>query len=405
MTTHESSRRRFLAAAGVAVAVAPAHVTAAGAGDRLNVGIIGVGARGSSLMNRLRKQRTHTVAITAVCDVLPAHLARAYEATGKLAERYSDYRRLLEQKDLDAVVIATPPHRHAEQFIDSVRAGRAVYIEAPLSHTIEEAHAMARAAAEAAVPVQVGAQHRSAPHFIAAKAEIIDKGLLGKVSHVCSWWRWRHPGARRDEAPQGLDWGRFLGTAAPAAPDADRYWNWRYYWDTSGGILTDHGHHVCDWVHWFMGEDRPVSAAMSGGTYGIRHWEVPDTFAAVWEYADRWTAEFSVSYLSSFSHWHDHGTCLRGTDGALEISRAGWRFFSEAEKRVVKEGGASDMDGAHIENFLNGMAGGSVAPRATVRDAVHAVCTVHAANAAFRAGAKLRIEPDWTLTRSTPATS
>ncbi len=392
---HLSSRRNFLLKTASVSAVAPSLSRVLGANERINLGLIGAGKRGFSLLNRMRTQKAHPVFFKAVCDVYPAYLQRARKATGNMADGYEDYRALLARGDIQAVVIASPEHWHRTHLVDAIKAGKHAYVETPLSHTVEEAEEMVQVVQQSKQIVQVGIQERSAPHFESARREILDKKAppLGTITQVSAWWRMRWPEALNDKKPEKLSWGLFLGQETASAPPG-RFWEWPFYPETGGGILTLRGSHVCDWIHWFMEVERPTSAAMSGGKYVIHRWDVPDTFTAVWEYPN-WTAEFSVSCGSSFTDWHDHGVCFRGTDGALEISRRGWRRYSALEKQIVKEIPGSDMDGAHVANFLACIAGSGATPNAPVEVGRNAACAAHCAYEAFREERKLTIGDGW----------
>ncbi len=389
-------RRRFLAQAGLAALGAPSLRKVLGANERLHLGLIGAGKRGFTLLNRLRTQKAVPLVFTAVCDVYPPHLERARKATGEAAEAYVDHRKLLEQKDLSAVVIATPEHHHRNHLLNALAAGKHVYLETPLSHSIDETREAVAAVARSGLIVQVGLQERSGPHFLSAKKEIIDKGSLGTITQIEAWWRIRisQPAA---PPPKGLNWDLFLGPARVPAPSPEHFWRWRFFWAFSGGFMAEPGHHICDLMNWFGALPVPQLVSMGGGAYARKQWEVPDTFVALWRYPTL-VATFSVSAVSSFNDWHDHGICFRGTEGSLEISRKGWRFYSEAEKRVIKELGPSDLDGAHLENFLLCVrAGDSKKLAAPVTEVFSGMCAAHAANRAYRECKAFGVKENWAL--------
>ena len=395
------TRRGFLRNTSAACAAAPALAHVLGANDRVRLGLVGAGRRGYALLNRIRTRKTRPAVFTAVCDVYPEHLEKAARAAGKQAKKYVDHRALLAARDVDAVVIASPDHWHCDHLTEALASGKDAWCETPLCRTVQEAGVILEAARKSKRLVQVGTQERSGPHFLAAKAEVLDAGLLGTIVQVSSWWRlrWTAPPNRRE--PKDLDRNRFLGRARIDAFTPLHFWEWKFFRAFSGGPVTEKGHHTCDWTHWFTGVDTPRSVTMTGGTFVVRRWEVPDTFTVVWQYPG-FISEFSVSYGSGFSDWHDHGVCFRGTEGSLEISRRGWRFYAEGDRRILKESAGSDIDGAHIENFLACLVDRSKEPNAPLESAVRASSAAAAAETAFNEKRRISIGATW---RPSPAAS
>jgi predicted dehydrogenase len=253
----ESNRRRFIkGAAGAALF----SKTVTGANDRVNVGVVGVGARFYLLDAAYYKQEDVNVA--AICDVnknkLDAYQSKLKE---KKFQTFTDYRRMFELKDIDAVVICAPDHQHAPIMIGALQAGKDVYVDKPASNTVDAAVAMLKAYRASNRVVQLGTQQRSWDHFRAA-AKLIWDGYIGDVTHVIVAHSAGGPGgggrggaAGSTEKPEGLDWDAFLGPAKRVPYDSRRYSNWRAYWDYGGGMTTDWGVHWMDIVHLCMKSD------------------------------------------------------------------------------------------------------------------------------------------------------
>src|SRR6266700_1170273 len=280
--------KRMVQAGAVVSASALSADRVAGANERVRVGLIGCGGRGM-LVARLMRE-VPDVEFAAVCDLNPPHLARAKEWAGASAKDYKDFRRLLEQKDVDAVLIATPDHWHAIPTVLACQAGKDVYVEKPLAYSIKEGRAMVDAARRSNRIVQAGTQHRSAPHFREV-ARIIQSGELGHV-HFVRVWNYLNMSpdgigrAPDSSPPDGLDWDFYLGPA-PAVPfNKNRFLvTYRWFWDYAGGMATDYGTHRFDSVLQVMGADAPASATASGGRYALKDGaETPDVLQITYEF-------------------------------------------------------------------------------------------------------------------------
>ena len=206
------------------------------------------------------------------------------------AKTFTDHRKLLETKELDAVLIATPDHWHATCAIDALNAGKDVYVEKPLTRTIEEGPPIVKAARVNDRICQVGMQQRSGKHYLEAKKEYIDTGKLGKITLARTWWHGNGYHLRRAPAslqtqPSNLDWAHFLGPLKWRDWDPQQYWNWRAYLDFGGGQVTDLFTHWIDVVHMFMGQDIPTSAVAAGGVYAYKDGRTaPDTINVLLDY-------------------------------------------------------------------------------------------------------------------------
>ena len=230
-------RRQFVTAA---LATAASYGRILGANERIRVGAIGTGGRGQYLLSQLKLAEGNE--IVACCDVYEPRRLEAKTKYGAADARdYLDYREVLERKDIDAVVIGAPDHWHVPLTMAAVGAGKDVYCEKPVTHTIAEGAPLIAAVRESNRVVQIGLQQRSWEHFAQARQEIHD-GRLGQVTLIRTYWYQNHiPSMGRTPSfdMAKLDWKRFLGTAADRAFDADQFGNWRWYWDFGGGAMTD----------------------------------------------------------------------------------------------------------------------------------------------------------------------
>jgi predicted dehydrogenase len=251
-----------------------------GANDKVVLGVIGPGDRGRYDMSYFLE--SGQVRVAALCDIYGAHIDLAKQEAPD-AKTFSDHRQLLEMKELDAVLIATPDHWHARCAIDALNAGKDVYVEKPLTLKIEEGPAIVKAARVNGRICQVGMQQRSGKHYIQAKQEYIETGRLGKITLARTWWHGnmfhvRRAPASLQQQPSDLDWAHFLGPVKWRDYDPQQYFNWRAYLDFGGGQVTDLFTHWIDVVHMFLGSDIPTSAVASGGVYAYKDGRTaPDT--------------------------------------------------------------------------------------------------------------------------------
>ena len=325
----ELNRRDFLKAA--AIAAGPAVIPAQGANEKVNVGWIGVGTRGNAGIDWLHTAAANEVQITAICDTYDGYIARAQDRLqtiwGSKAKAHKDYRELLADKSIDAVYIMTPEHLHHDMAIAALKAGKHVYIEKPLAHTIEEGFDIVKAWEQSKKIVQVGTQNRSSSLYKKAK-ELIKQGMVGDVHFVRAFWyrnglpnetSWRYV-IPAEANPQNTDWNRFLGTAPKRAWDPHRYFQWRLYWDYSGGISTDLLVHQTDIVNFMLSKTVPKSCMASGGVY---RWtdqaddrDVPDCLSAVYDYSDKMQLNYSC-YLGN--EFFGYGEEIMGDEGTLRV--------------------------------------------------------------------------------------
>jgi predicted dehydrogenase len=256
------------------------------ASEKIVLGFVGTGGMGTGLINTFKN--FPDVEIAAVCDVYEPHLRRAQSAAGGAPEAVHDFRRVLDRKDVDAVVIATPDHWHGITTILACQAGKDVYCEKPLAHRIQEGRAMVSAAEKSRLVTQMGNLIHAGENYHRV-VEIVRSGVLGKISKVRVWLAADRSGLGRPAdapAPEGCDYDFWLGPAPKRAFNPNRFtFNWRYFWDYGGGILTDFCCHIVDLVHWAMDVEAPLSVSATGGRYALAdNAEVPDTLDVTYEY-------------------------------------------------------------------------------------------------------------------------
>ncbi|MBD3266811.1 gfo/Idh/MocA family oxidoreductase [bacterium] len=365
MNTISTISRRLFAQTGLAGALyasAPAMQTSR-AGEILRLGVIGCGNRGRyDVKNFLRFDG---VEVTAICDPDPRQMdAMMAESIKDRArpKRYADFRELLDRQDIDMVLIATPDHWHALPFIEACKAGKDVYCEKPAALTIYEGRQMVNAARKYNRITQIGTQQRSNPHYKQAR-EIILGGVLGQVTHIECWnvsnRLHRNMGSPPDCAPpEGVDYNMWLGPAPKRAFNPNRFHgSWRWFWDYSGGQVTDWGTHHMDIVQWFLDRAYPKTVCMSGGKFALEdNGEMPDTTNIVWEYDGDATVHYFNRMCSEKTH---HGKVLGikvyGSEATLFIDRGGFEVKRITDGHILKTAKASDRTDVHIQNFLDGV--------------------------------------------------
>jgi predicted dehydrogenase len=319
------NRRTFNQGAVAVGALATLHVSGMpvlSSNERVRLGFIGVGNRGDQLLDAFMVHKD--AEIVALSDVYVPYLEAAQKKIGGKAILHHDYRKLIDQKDIDAVVIGTPDHWHALQFVAACRAGKDVYVEKPLSLTIGEGRKMVAAAAETGRVTQVGLHRRSSAHIQEA-VQLVRSGAIGKVTVAkCYHLRNESPlgiGNPPDcDPPPGLDWDLWLGPAPKVAYNPNRcLYKFRWFWDYSGGQLTNFGTHYLDVIQWALGQDAPKGVLAVGGKYAIQdNRQIPDTMEAVWEYDGGTLVTFSqFNANNSWGNVRGWEIEFRGTKGTL----------------------------------------------------------------------------------------
>jgi predicted dehydrogenase len=395
------TRRRFVGAfaagAGGALASSLAPRSPAfpigskpGPKERLRLGVIGTGGRAHHLMKLLNDIGLSD--FVALSDVYEPRLQSARALAGGKAETFADFRRVLDRKDVEAVVIATPDHWHCPMITAAVAAGKDVYVEKPLSRTIEEGALTVKAVRSANRIVQVGLQQRSWPHFVRAK-DLVREGRLGKINLVLCHWYQNYPRAlpRLDVETKQLDWKAFLGSAREQPFDPARWRFWRFFWDFAGGILTDLLTHWIDVIQWAMDEEAPRSATAAGARESNEYFETPDTVSASFLYSKGFLVTYNGSMNCSLT---GGGIVFRGDKGYLELNRDRLALFPEGVKPAENTSFpepelllTSDHDGTkdHLINFLDSVRSRQE-PNAPVEVGHSATRTSHLGNLSLRSG-------------------
>jgi len=381
-------RRQFIAAA---LTAAPLFVprSAWGANDRFAYGLIGSGGRGRYLQTNFQKLGAQCVAIAEVYD-------RNVEASLKItpeAKTFTDYHELLAQPGIDAVVVATPDHQHAPCLFAALDAKKDVYLEKPMSHSIGESQRMIQAVRKTDRIVQIGMQRRSAPAVIEAK-KVFDSGILGKVTLAKPMWNWNvSKPLDNTTLPGKLDWKRFLGNAKDRDLEPMRFRSWRYFWDYSGGNMTDQGTHLMDVVQWFTGAGFAKSAVCFGQRAKNTGSEVPDVFTAVFEY-EKLMATWTLNYCNSYDN--DWSVMFQGDQGTMLLNTAGYKIWAEPwlkNPTPVKEMAAPVPIEPHIQNFMDCVKSRQQ-PNAPVEVGASAVSAPHLANVAFHSDRRAKLSAD-----------
>jgi predicted dehydrogenase len=384
----EHTRRSFLSSAiAAAPLLAPQGVW--GANDRLAYGLIGAGGRGRDLTANFKKLGAECV---AVADVYEPNLQSALRGSPD-AKGYADYHDLLAQPGLDAVVVAAPDHHHAPMLFAALEAKKDVYLEKPMSHSLEESQRIIDAVRKSKQIVQVGMQRRSAPAVLEAK-QILDSGILGKITLVKPMWNWNvSKPLDNTPLPGKLDWKRFLGSAPERDLEPMRFRSWRYFWEYSGGNMTDQGTHLMDVVQWFTNSGMARSAVCYGQKAKNTGSEVPDVFCAVFEYPNL-MATWTLNYCNSYEN--DWSIQFQGDQGTMILNAAGYRIWKEpvpSNPAPVQQKAAPIPLEAHIQNFMDCVKSRQE-PNAPVEVGASAVSAPHLANVAFHAGRQARLSAD-----------
>ncbi len=384
-----TDRRSFLIATGL---TALASSRALGANDTLRIGVIGAGQRMGTLLDCAAKSGPHQ--IVAVSDPCKPHreavLTRPQAAN---ATTHIDYRPVLDNKEIDAVLIATPDHWHVTIATAALAAGKDVYLEKPVTHSLEEGPILQNAVRSTKQILQCGMQQRSWTHFRHA-VDMIQQGDLGRVLQVRTYW-WQNyqrstaPGSAKIAlGPENLDWKQWLGNAPDQPFNEDRFYRWRWYWNFGGGAMTDLFTHWIDIVHWAMQSDQPSRVFMLGDKYLFDEWDCPDTVQAALRYpAGKNGKPFDVVYEGMMaSSIDDGGLEFRGTEATLKLNRSGLNVFREGvrgdQNPVQTEHSTGDGTVTHMQNFFECLRTRQQ-PNAPVEAGISAANAGHLANQAY----------------------
>lgn len=330
------SRRDFAkTAAAATVSTALSNARVVGANDRVRLGFIALGNRGDQVLDAFLAHKDCQV--TAICDIYQPYLDFAAQKIGTSPKQFKDYRQVLDAKDVDAVVIATPDHWHALQTIQTCQAGKDVYVEKPLSLCVAEGRKMVEAVRKHNRVAQVGIHRRSSP-FVKEAAEIVRSGYLGKVMavrafHIQNEWP-KGIGNPPDEAPlKDFDWEAWLGPAPKRAYNRNRtFYRFRWFWDYSGGQVTNFGVHYIDAIHWALGQDTPLAVTAMGGKFAIEdNREIPDTLEVSWLYPGNTLVTFTQINANAAPAGLNNGEIeFRGTKGTLYLKSNGYEVVPDS---------------------------------------------------------------------------
>src|SRR5260221_660948 len=374
------SRRNFIVASGL---TALASTRVFGANDTIRVGVIGAGHRMKGLLDAADKVGPYE--IVAVSDVYGPNCDAIKDRSLGLATTHLDYREVLE-KDVDAVIIASPDHWHVRMAVDALAAGKDVYLEKPVTHTIEEGATLTRAVRSSKQILQCGMQQRSWTHFRDA-VEMIQGGSLGRVVQVRTFWWQNYHRNRPPKAmdPQALDWKLWLGSAPDQPFSQEKFDHWRWFWNFGGGAMTDLFTHWIDVVQWAMKSDQPRQAYMLADKYIFEQWDCPDTIQAAFRYPG-----FDVVYEGMMnSSIDDGGIEFRGTEATLKIDRGGFAVYRErvedGKNPVLTERSFRDGTISHMENFFECIKTRKE-PNAPIETGVAAARAGHIGNMAYQHG-------------------
>ncbi len=357
----EFMQRSALGGAAMSVALGEAYgedsetPERASPNGRVTVGMIGVGARAQELMQAI--MALPNTEIVGVCDAYKGRVERAVARTKGRSKVYKDYREILADKSIDTVVIATPDHWHATMAIDAVRAGKDVYIEKPMTYSIDEGNNIIAEVKKSGRILQVGSQGMSSRTQQKAR-EIIASGKMGQVTMIRAFYNrntaggaWIYP-IPPDASPQAVDWEMFLGPAPKRPVDYARFFRWRCYQDYSGGIATDLFVHLVTSIHYMMNAKMPANVVGMGQLYRWKESrDVPDTINAILEYPEGLTANLSSTFNNQLSS--EGGFQILGTKGSMVLGGGGLTFHPETvfeDNRWIVESWPQALEDAYYKD-------------------------------------------------------
>ena len=407
------TRRRFAGAAAAAIATSQFPIL--GANDRVNVGVAGLGGRGSDHIN-FYGQLTADCRVAAVCDVNQTARERAsariLKEQGFTPKEYVDMRDLFASKDIDAVSLPLPNHWHALATIWACQAGKDVYVEKPASHNVFEGRKMVEAARKYGRMVQVGTQSRSIDHKMRA-VELVRNGALGKiymVRGICYRRRFSIGHTPDQPIPAGIDWDKFLGPAPMRPYSKNRFaYNWHWMWDTGNGDIGNQGAHEMDIALWALGADSwPSTVVATGGKYVWEDdQETPNTLTATYNFAGR-QLSFDLRNLPTPTEAlaplrpNYVGNIFLGDQGFIVMDQGSFQQYrstgnvhgkdSYEKVPVVIQHGVDTVP--HMKNFLDAVRTRDYKSlRAEIEIGARSAAFSHLANASYRAGRMLKLDP------------
>jgi predicted dehydrogenase len=338
----------------------------ASANEKIVIGVIGCNNMGNGIMNHALNQPN--VACAAICDldnnIAAKRAEEVFKKTGKKPLLYTDFRQLLENKDIDAVVVGTPDHWHCLPTVYACEAGKDVYVEKPLANSIGECTAMVKATRRYNRIVQVGQQQRSGEHWQKAM-QLIQSGGIGTLRKVHAWANFNYaigqPKVPDEAAPADINFDMWLGPAPQRSYNKTRHHGaWRFFWDYGGGLMTDWGAHLLDIALWVKNvQTAPLSVVATGGNYyppDFAH-ETFDTMSVLYQLPDYTISWEHTAGAQNGPYGRSYGLAFVGNDATLVIDRGGWELFPEIDKggykvpAVPKRGGKETHE-EHVRNWL-----------------------------------------------------
>lgn len=411
---HEGNRRQFLGsstkgAAGVAAGLVGISTTVAAdsPSGRVNVGVIGARNCGRELATTLGS--FPDVSVTAICDVDESVLAesvRAVEEVGsRVPTKHRDFRRVLDDPSIDAVIIATPDHWHGVMASLAIQAGKDVYLETPVAHSIEESRRIIQVAASSDRVIQVGLQERSGPHFQSA-IEVVRSGQIGRVALARAWATHRRKsiGAKAERrAPRTADYEMWLGPAPKRAFHPNRFHhNWHWFWDYGSGELGKWGVHLLDVARWGLGVEFPDRVSANGGKYAFNDdQETPDTLLATYSFGDKTIVWEHRQWSNHAMEGRSAAAAFYGDAGTLIVDRGGWKVYDSSENLTDS---SSNLLSNHLRGFIDCVK--SREQPAAGLEVGHASTTLcHLGNIAYRVGHEIHFDAKKQLIVGDPSAS
>ncbi len=388
---HTDLKRRSFLLAGSGMLLA-----ASAPSDQLVLGVIGSGGRGTAVMKTF--QRHSDLKVGAICDVYEPNLEQAIAVAvkgGSQPKVYRNYKDLLADSNVQAVLIATPEHWHYQMVMDAIAAGKDIYVEKPLCRTPEEGVALVEAEKKSKCVIQVGMQRRSYDLYLAAR-NIVASGTLGQIRMVRSWWLNNSLHASPATKLDGkLDWEQWQGPAEHRAFDPNRFRNWREYSEYSGGIVADQGAHVFDGIHMLMNAGYPLVVNSSAARIHKERVDTPESVVVIAEYPEDFLAVFTINYAAMhYKPRNDQLNQLDGDQARLDIGREDFKVYrqgNEDQPDVAQhsESGFEHATDLHVANFLECVKT-RAKPTAPIRLGFQAVLVIQMANMARQQQRRLR---------------
>lgn len=388
----QASRRHFFLSGSAMLAAAQTAPS-----NQVRLGVIGSGSRGTYVMGVF--QRDPSVRVASICDVYEPNLEKALsvatKAQGSSPRAIRNYKQILEDKSIQAVLIATPEHWHHRMVLDALAAGKDIYVEKPLCQTPEQGAELVRAEKASKNIVQVGMQRRSYDLYLQGR-DIVAAGTLGSVRMVRSWWLNNYvnePSGFKLAGP--LDWEQWQGPAKRVEMDPIRFKHWRYFTEYAGGIAADQGAHAFDGIHLLMNASYPLAVTASANAIQKKEFNTPESMVTIAEYPEQFLGIFTINYAAmKYKSKNDQLSQLDGDKARMDIGREECKVYRQGEEEtpaMVKTsargfGYAADL---HVQNFLECVRTRKT-PTAPMRLGFQACLVTLLANISLKTGRRVR---------------